>query len=67
MLVRLMAGLDEISAALDVTRLHPLLLGQYGTTDLNTLLAEAKKARRTERADGTPIDQTGSNNTERDG
>ena len=61
MLVRLMAGLNETSTALEVPRLLPLLLGQYGDTDINTLLAEAKKARRTERVDGTSIDQTGSN------
>jgi hypothetical protein len=62
MLVRLMAGLDETSTALDVPRLQPLLFGKYDATDLTPLLAEAKKARRTERADGTSIDQTGSNN-----
>jgi hypothetical protein len=62
MLVRLMVGLDESSAALDVPRLQPLLLGQYGAADLDNLLAEAKKARRTEWTDGTSIDQTGSNN-----
>jgi hypothetical protein len=62
MLMRLMVGQDEPSSALDVPRVQPLLLGQYDATDLNTLLAEAKKARRTEKTDGTSIDQPGSSN-----
>lgn len=61
MLVRLMVALDETSATLDVNRLKPLLLGQYAPTAFDNLLAEAKKARRIERTDGTSINLAGSN------
>jgi uncharacterized protein (TIGR00288 family) len=62
MLVRLLVGLDETSASLDVHHLQPLLLAQYHAGDLDALIAEAGESRRTDRMEGTSSDQTGSNN-----
>jgi hypothetical protein len=62
MLVRLLVGLDETSSSLDAHFLQPLLLAPYHAGDLDALIAEAKKLRRTDRTEGTSSEQAGSNN-----
>jgi uncharacterized protein (TIGR00288 family) len=62
MLVRLLVGLDETSSSLDTSHLQPLLLGQYRAADLDGLITEAKKARRSIKTEESAGSETGSNN-----